>query len=195
MSRPTNYLRQRTLDLGGPALEGLEYAHQADLPFIKQKGGGYGPGKGLVHRDLKPANLFLSGRGSNRLAKIGDFGLGRAFEEAGLSGGTRTGERAGTWQFMCRQQVADFKHAKAEVDVWATAACLYFLLSGQVPRDFPKGQDPWWVILETEPVPIRQRNPGVPQRVAELIDHALREEPKIPFQSAADLKGALESVL
>jgi serine/threonine-protein kinase len=177
------------------ALEGLDYAHQADLPFVKQKGGGYGPGKGIVHRDLKPGNLFLSGRGSNRLVKIGDFGLARAFDEAGLSGGTRTGARAGTWKFMCRQQVADLKNATAEVDVWAMAACLYYLLTGHAPRDFPKGKDPWWVILETKAVPIRERNAAIPRRVAELIDHALRDDPKIPFQSAGELKTALNNVL
>jgi len=177
------------------ALEGLDYAHQADLPHVKQKEGGYGPGKGILHRDLKPGNLFLSGRGSNRLVKLGDFGLAKAFDEAGLSGGSRTGTRAGTWQFMCRQEVADFKNALAEVDVWAMAACLYYLLTGHAPRDFPKGKNPVWVIQETDAVPIRQRNPAIPQRLAELIDHALREEPKIPFQSAAELKTALIDVL
>src|SRR4029077_16642838 len=96
------------------ALEGLEYAHQAPIPFVKQKGGGYGPGKGLVHRDLKPANLFLTGWGSSRLVKLGDYGLAKAFEETGLSGGTRTGETAGTWEFMCRPQVIDLQHAGPE---------------------------------------------------------------------------------
>src|SRR5438445_7216305 len=60
------------------ALEGLEYTHQAPIPFVKQKGGGYGPGTGLVHRDLKPANLFLTGWGSSRLVKIDDYGLAKA---------------------------------------------------------------------------------------------------------------------
>jgi serine/threonine-protein kinase len=176
------------------ALEGLEYAHQAPIPFVKRKDG-YGPGKGLVHRDLKPANLFLTGWGSSRLVKLGDYGLAKAFDETGLSGGTRTGETAGTWQFMCRQQVAAYKDAPPEVDVWALAASLYHMLTGHVPRDFPEDRDPWLVVLERDPVPIRQRNPRLPPRLAEVIDGALVEEPDIRFKSAAEFKRALESSL
>jgi serine/threonine-protein kinase len=177
------------------ALEGLEYTHQADIPFVKQKGGGYGPGKGLVHRDLKPANLFLTGWGSGRIVKLGDYGLAKAFEETGLSGGTRTGEAAGTWQFMCRSQVIDSKRAGPEVDVWALAASLYDMLTGFVPRDFSEKMDPWLIVLEREPVPILQRNPSVPPRLAEVIDRALVEEPDFTFRSAAEFQQALENAL
>lgn len=177
------------------ALEGLEYTHQATIPFVKQKGGGYGPGQGLVHRDLKPANLFLTGWGSSRLVKIGDYGLAKAFDETGLSGGTRTGETAGTWEFMCRSQVVDLHNAGPEVDVWALAASLYTMLTGQVPRAFPEDKDPWLAVLETDPVPILQRNPRIPQGLADLLDHALVEEPEMPFKTALEFKEALERAL
>jgi pSer/pThr/pTyr-binding forkhead associated (FHA) protein len=177
------------------ALEGLEYTHQAPIPFVKQKDGTYAPGIGLVHRDLKPANLFLTGWGSSRLVKLGDYGLAKAFDETGLSGGTRTGETAGTWQFMCRPQVIDCKHAGPEVDVWAVAASLYYMLTGHTPRDFRDDQDPWLAVLENDAVPICKRNPCVPPRLAKVIDTALQEEPRIPFQSADALKDSLEAAI
>jgi eukaryotic-like serine/threonine-protein kinase len=177
------------------ALEGLEYAHEADIPFVRQKDGGYAPGKGLVHRDLKPANLFLTGWGSGRVVKVGDYGLAKALDETGLSGGTRTGDVAGTPQLMCRQQVVYYKESQPEVDVWAMAATLYYLLTGSTPRDFPAGRDPWLVVLEDNPVPILQRNPKLPPRLARVIDHALAEDPEMPFRTAAALRTALEEAL
>ncbi len=177
------------------ALDGLEYCHTADIPFVKKKGGGFGPGKGLVHRDLKPANLFLSGWGSSRLVKIGDYGLAKAFEEHGLTGGTRTGDTLGTCEFMCRQQVAHSKDAGPAVDVWSLAATFYQLLTGHVPRQFPEDQDRWLAVLENNPVPILERNPRLPGPLSRLIDDSLREEPEMPFKTAADFKHALEMVL
>lgn len=176
------------------ALDGLEYCHAADIPFVRQKNGGFAPGKGLVHRDLKPDNLFLTGWGSGRLVKIGDYGLAKAFEETGLTDGTRTGAMAGTWEFMCRKQVAHYRNAAPEVDVWSLAASFYYLLTGFVPRNFKEG-DPWLVVLETEAVPILRRNPQLPPRLAELIDHALREEPDMPYKSPAEFRHALEAAL
>jgi pSer/pThr/pTyr-binding forkhead associated (FHA) protein len=176
------------------ALDGLHSAHTAEIPFVRGKDGRFGPGRGLVHRDIKPANLFLSGWGSGRVVKVGDYGLAKGFDEAGLSGGTRTGDVAGTWEFMCRQQVVGYKAAGPEVDVWALAASLYQMLTGQLPRDFPEGRDPWLVVLEDNPVPILKRNPKLPAKLAEVIDHALTEEPKMPFASAAEFKQALEEV-
>jgi len=182
------------VEIAVQALEGLVYCHTADIPFVKQKDGGYGPGKGMVHRDIKPANLFLTGWGSGRVVKVGDFGLARAFAESGLSGGTRTGDVGGTYEFMCRQQVAYYKDAGAEVDVWSLAASLYYLLTGCTPRDFGAG-DKCLTVLEVDPVPIEMRRSGLPPRLTEVIDAALKEEPAMAFKTAAAFKKALEEAV
>ena len=176
-------------------LEGLHYAHNADVPCVKLADGRLGRGRGLVHRDIKPSNIFLSGSGPARVAKVGDYGLAKAFDAAGLSGQTRTGSLAGTPHFMPRQQVVNLKYAKPEVDVWAMAASLYNMLTGCVPRDFPRGKDRWQVVLQTAPVPIRKRQASIPKRLAEVIDLALVDQPSLHFTTAAAFKQALERAL
>lgn len=177
------------------ALDGLEYAHHVELPAVKLAGGSATTARGLVHRDLKPANIFLSGSGGGRVAKIGDFGLSKAFETAGLSGRTRTGTVAGTPVFMPRQQVVNFKFCKPEVDIWAMAASLYNMLTGQFPRTFPRNVDPWKAVLETWPVPIRDRDSSVPRGLAKVIDLALDDRKGLHFKTAREFKKALEGVL
>jgi serine/threonine-protein kinase len=165
-------------------LDGLEYAHNV-----------FGPGDGIIHRDLKPANILLCGSGRDRIAKVADYGLGKAFDLAGLSGQTSTGSQAGTPSFQPRQQVIDFKYAKPEVDVWAAAASLYFMLTCAPPRDFPEGKDPWLVLLQTSAVPILRRNASLPPRLAKVIDEALIDKPRLTFKSATELKQTLEDAL
>lgn len=161
------------------ALEGLEHAHSC----------------GVVHRDLSPQNILLSDTGPEAVAKICDFGLAKAFDLAGLSGLTRTGTTAGKPHFMPRQQIINFKNAQPEVDTWAIAACLYWLLTGRYPRDFPAHRDPWQVVLQDRAVPIRQRDPSVPKTLAEVIDEALRDRPAIGFRTATALRRALQRAL
>ena len=96
---------------------------------------------------------------------------------------------------MPRQQVRYFKHPTPAFDVWAMAALLYNMLTGQVPRLFPKGKDPWLVLTESDPVPIRKHDPKIPAKLAEVIDHALTETPEIGFQTAAAFKQALEDAV
>ena len=167
-------------------LDGLEHAHQADVRAYDVTGRPL-PVRGLVHRDLSPSNIFLHGG----MAKVGDFGLAKAFDAAGLSGLTRTGTRAGSPSYVSRQQVLHFKWAKPEVDVWAAAACLYYMLTGSAPRDFPPHTDRWQAVLSSPAVPIRRRNPEVPERLAKVIDHALTEQPHIGFSVAAEFRQAL----
>jgi len=71
------------------------------------------------------------------VAKVGDYGLAKAFDAAGLSGQTNTGVAAGQTYFMPRQQVINYKYAGPEVDVWAMAATLYHMLTGNFPATFP----------------------------------------------------------
>ncbi len=174
------------------ALDGLQYAHTLDVP-VALADGNVGRATGLVHRDLKPANLFLGRPSAPWDVKVGDYGLAKAFDAAGLSGLTWTGAACGTPHYMPRAQVINFRFARPEVDVWACAACLYFMLCGRPPRDFKPGIDVWRAILETKPVPLAQRKPDIPPRLAAVVDHALREEPEIPFKSATELRHALQS--
>jgi eukaryotic-like serine/threonine-protein kinase len=171
-------------------LDGLEYAHNAEIPNVKLGNGGFGKGKGLVHRDLKPSNIFLGYVDGKTTVKIGDYGLAKAFDLAGLSGQTLTGTQAGTPVLMCRQQLLNYKYVQPEVDVWAAAACLYYMLTGAFPRDFTSG-DPFLAVLQNDPVPIRQRDANIPQQLAKVIDLALVEKPEIYFKSAAGFKQAL----
>jgi serine/threonine-protein kinase len=108
---------------------------------------------------------------------------------------TQTGVAAGTPAFMPRQQVLNFKYSKPEVDVWAAAASLYFLLTGVTPRDFVPGRDAWRTIWETDPVSIRKRGVPVPPRLSEIIDEALVDRPEIKFKEVAQFRAALEQVL
>ena len=175
-------------------LNGLEYSHNAEIPYVKLSDGGFGKGKGLVHRDLKPSNIFLTYDEGKLIAKIGDYGLAKAFDLAGLSGQTLTGAKAGTPVFMPRQQLLNFKYVQPEVDIWATAACLYNMLTGTYPRNFT-GNDPFLAVLQNDPVPIRQRDATIPQKLAEAIDLALVDKPEIYFKNAVDFKQALLATL
>ena len=162
----------------------------AEIPNIKLGNGGFGKGRVLVHRDLKQSNIFLGNVNGKLTVKIGDYGLAKAFDLAGLSGQTLTGTKAGTPVLMCRQQLLNYKYVQPEVDVWAAAACLYFMLTGTYPRNFIHG-DAFLAVLQNDPVPIRQRDPNIPKRLAEMIDLALVEKPEIYFKSANEFKQAL----
>lgn len=162
-------------------LDGLDHAHTGR--------------PGLVHRDVKPHNILLAGTGAGTVAKLGDFGLAKAFDQAGLSGHTRTGSVAGSVAFMSRVQLLDFKFSRPEVDVWAAAATLYWMLTGAPPRDFPSGVDPILAVLNRATIPIRRRRPALPRRLARVIDEALVEQPRILVISAAELRSALQDAL
>ena len=169
---------QEAVEIVLQVLDGLHYAHT---------------NKGLVHRDIKPANIFLTVYKGNIVAKLGDYGLAKAFDMAGLSGQTMTGTSMGTPHFMPRQQVLEFKYAQPDVDVWAIAATLYFMLTGKFSRDLNDTTNPMLEILTKPPVPIRERDASIPQPLADLIDKALIDNPKLHFNSAFEFKQALQN--
>jgi serine/threonine protein kinase len=178
---------ERAIPLILDVLAGLEHAHRVPIRVaLKNESVTV---KGVVHRDIKPENIFLTPDGR---AKVGDFGLAKAFQTAGLSGVTRSGMVAGTPSFMPRQQVLDFKYATPAVDVWATAALLYWSLTGATPRDFVPGRDPWLTIWHTDSVPIGKRGRPVPGPLARLLDEALRDDRDLAYTSAGAFAAALE---
>jgi pSer/pThr/pTyr-binding forkhead associated (FHA) protein len=181
---------EESLNIIYQVLDALIYAHHAHIPNIKQADGSIKKGQGLVHRDIKPSNIFLVKSQGKITAKLADYGLSKAFDLAGLSGQTMTGNKAGTPDFMPRQQVLNFKYVQPEVDIWATAATLYCMLTGCYPRNL-NNKDPFLAILQDAPVSIHQRNVNISQGLANLIDLALQDNPELHFKDAKTFKQAL----
>ncbi len=184
------------LDFIFQILDGLYLAHNISIKDTKITGLTDSPVYGLVHRDIKPANIFLKyGENNKIIAKLGDFGLAKAFDSAGLSGCTRTGAVAGTLYFVPRQQVIDFKYSKADVDLWATIATLYFMITGKSPRDFKEGIDPLRLLLQSSPIPIAERGINIPAKLANIIDLALDDSSNLRYENAMELKKDLEEAI
>lgn len=161
-------------------LKGLEYAHES----------------GFVHRDIKPENILLHRQGNKSLAKLGDFGLAKNFENAGFSGMSVTGEFAGTYYFMPREQLTDFKRTRPVSDIWSVGATLYFLLTGgKSPRNFDDERHPTDIILEGRIINVQERNPQIPYSLSQVVDRSIADEPSKRFQSAEEMRQALSSVL
>jgi len=115
--------RETVVDFVAQSIAGLAEAHRC----------------GLVHRDIKPSNLFVAAvQGARRQAKVIDFGLvrGPAQGEGGLGLGatvTRGEGLLGTPEFVSPEQ-ADSPHDVDErTDVWSLGACLFWLLTKELP--------------------------------------------------------------
>ncbi len=152
---------------------------------------GHAHARGFVHRDIKPANLLVRRAGKKLRVKLADFGLAKNFEKSGLSGMTRSGEVRGSLPYMAPEQLLDCKSVQPAADIYSAGATLYQLLSGQTPHDFPRGQDPFRVLLEESPVPLGQRCPALPAAMAELVHRAMARDPAERFASAAELRARL----
>ncbi len=163
-------------------LEGLAFAHS----------------RGFVHRDMKPQNILLASSPEGPAAKVSDFGLAKSFEQAGFSGLTVTGEKAGTLLFVPREQIINFKYAEPSTDVWSTGATFYNMLTGHTPYDLDAmeaGQPPVEAILDAPVIPLRQRDAGAPDSVVAVIDRALQSDVKDRYQNAGEMLEALRKAL
>jgi serine/threonine protein kinase len=161
--------RGKAVEYAGQILEALDAAHR----------------KGIVHRDLKPTNILVSKQG----VKLLDFGLAKQTTPVGSEGTTKgltaVGSILGTVQYMSPEQLQG-KPVDARSDLFSFGCVLYELLTGK--RAF-EGENPASVIaavLEREPTPLEISPP-----LDRVVERCLAKDPDRRFQTAIDLKAAL----
>ncbi|MDR3699163.1 MAG: protein kinase [Candidatus Sulfopaludibacter sp.] len=126
--------------------------------------------KGIVHRDLKPANILVTKSG----VKVLDFGLAKMESAVAADAGTvtRKGDIIGTLHYMSPEQ-AEGRETDTRSDLYSFGLVFYEMLTGQRASAS---------ILEEAGPPGLQR----------VLRRCLAKDPADRWQSAADLKVALE---
>jgi serine/threonine protein kinase len=149
--------------------------------------------KGITHRDLKPANILVTATG----LKLLDFGLAQVGttpqcdEDATRTLNlTQTGMILGTAAYMSPEQ-AEAKPVDARSDIFSFGVVLYELLTGRRAFQGDSAIAIIAAILNKEPAPLGS---DVAPELREIVARCLRKAPAERFQSARELRAALESV-
>jgi hypothetical protein len=145
---------------------------------------------GIVHRDLKPANILVTKNG----VKLLDFGLAKAERAKATSASdetvtqaiTQEGAILGTLQYMAPEQLQG-KGVDARSDLFSFGCVLYEMLTGK--RAFEGASAPSVIaaVLEREPAPLKVAPP-----LERVVRRALAKDPDLRFQTAREVKTALE---
>jgi serine/threonine-protein kinase len=148
--------------------------------------------RGVVHRDIKPENLFLTDEGK---LKVLDFGVARALDGTSSSV-TRTGAMLGTPAYMSPEQARGRpSEVSARSDLYSAGATLLFLVAGEFLHEGESAQEIMVRAAWTPAKQIRERNLGLPDAIANVIDSACAFEQSDRFQTAREMRAALESAL
>src|SRR5581483_10126157 len=146
--------------------------------------------------------------GGKWTAKLTDFGLAKSFAEAGASFMTQRGEWCGTLLFMAPEQILNYRYVKPPADLYSLGVTYYYLITGRLPFEFPsaldraqgrgdprKAKDEVRIILEDDPIPVRNRKREVPEALAAVIDKSIRKREQERFQTAAEMRSAMDKAL
>jgi eukaryotic-like serine/threonine-protein kinase len=150
--------------------------------------------RGVIHRDLKAANVMVTPSG--RL-KVLDFGISQRFEPGRMSDGTTVLDQSwdsqhtftGTLPYIA-PEILKGQEADARSDIWSLGVLLYEMAAGQRPF---RGN----TAFELSAAILRERapeiSPSLPPVLNSVIEKSLDKDPGQRYQSAGEVRAALEA--
>lgn len=138
----------------------------------------YAHKRGVIHRDIKPANILINSEGH---VKVADFGLAKMHDPAQTSGLTRTNMAMGTPDYVAPEVLVTGMVADHRADIYAVGVMLYQMLTGEVPRGMFKMPS--------------QKAQGSDPRFDEIICKAMEQDREERYQTAGEVRSALDVIL
>ena len=141
--------------------------------------------KGIVHRDIKPQNIMLLQDGT---IKVTDFGIAR-FSRSETR--TMTDRAIGSVHYIAPEQArGDITDEKT--DIYSVGVMLYEMLTGQLPFEADNAVSVAIMQLQTDPKPLRELDPSIPEGLEEITLRAMQKNPERRYQSAAEMLRDIE---
>ena len=163
----------QALDIAIPLADALGYAHDS----------------GIIHRDIKPSNIMFADTQFEHPI-LTDFGITMVQNSLAI---TREGLIIGTPGYISPEAGLHQKLDKG-ADIYSMGVLLYELVTGRLPF---KDENPFVMFLSqmNDPLPDpRQFAPNIPPKLVEVIHRCLAPSPQDRYQTAYELKDALEQV-
>lgn len=149
---------------------------------------GYAHDRGVVHRDVMPDNILLDPTTGRAL--VSDFGIARV----GTATSTGPHRVVGSAEFISPEQVLG-ERVGPRSDLYSLGVVGYFVLSGGLPFT---GRDDMAVLARqvSDPAPpLASVAPGVPLRLASIIDRCLAKDPTARYASGEELADAIAAAV
>jgi len=155
--------------------------------------------KGIVHRDLKPSNVMV---GEDGRLKVLDFGLAKlrngdtdmaALVDPATLGLTLEGQIIGTVAYMSPEQ-AEGRAADHRSDIFSLGVLMYEMATGEAPFVGDTPISLMSSIIKDTPTLITRVQPGMPAHLARIIRACLAKDPVRRYQTAIDLRNALDDL-
>jgi serine/threonine protein kinase/Tfp pilus assembly protein PilF len=149
--------------------------------------------RGIIHRDLKAANVVVTPGG---LLKVLDFGISRRVDATGSDETTKFDQSwasqhtfTGTLPYVS-PEVLKGHEADERSDIWSLGVLLYEMSCGRRPFLGGTAYELSAAILRERPPSI---TPALPPVLQSVIDKCLDKEPGQRYQSAGEVRAALET--
>ena len=171
-SNPKGLPLDDALRIASQIADALDYAHK----------------NGMIHRDVKPANIMFVDD-THQQAILTDFGIAQILSQPGL---TASGAMVGTPAYLS-PEIASGRSTNERADIYGLGIILYEMLTGRVPFE---ADTPMAIIMAhvNAPVPSpAEFGLELPDIVEAIILKAMAKNPDDRYQTAADMKDALDS--
>jgi eukaryotic-like serine/threonine-protein kinase len=162
----------RAARIASEILEALEHAH----------------GHGLAHRDIKPDNVVCAPTG----AMLVDFGIARAIARSGEDRVTRSGFVVGTEEYMSPEQACGSPEINERTDIYSLGVVLFEALAGRPPFSSPSAAAVLDMQQHHPPPDLRKLRRDVPKPLDQAVMRALAKAPDARWQTAAEMRRAIE---
>ncbi|MGE3633333.1 MAG: serine/threonine protein kinase [Sandaracinaceae bacterium] len=153
---------------------------------------------GIIHRDIKPGNIMLVGTwpgGAQRdFVKLLDFGISKA-QHLKDTPTTKTGMSMGTPGYAAPEQYLAARTVDHRVDLYSASVVLYKMLGGTLPFEAETYEEMVIRVCTQAPTPLATLRPDLDAALLAIVDRGLRTQAQDRFQSAAELRAALQRCL
>ena len=163
--------QRKVAEIGSQVCQALSVAHNQDI----------------IHRDIKPQNIMVQPDGN---VKVMDFGIARAKNSVMQ----QTSSVLGTAHYISPEQ-AQGKELSGTSDIYSLGCVLYEAATGQLPFDGPDAVSVAMQQVQEPPIPPSQVNPSINPDLEAIILKAMDKSPYNRFQTAREMKTALDDFL